>query len=44
MDTKGALTYNLQNLNGKLITSTFQTNAGTSDVYVMMLSFRYGFN
>jgi carboxypeptidase family protein len=43
-DANGALTYNLQNLNGKLITSTFQTNAGTSDVYVMMLSFRYGFN
>ena len=43
-DANGALTYNLQNLSGKLITNTFQTNAGTSDVYVMMLSFRYGFN
>ena len=44
IDANGALTYNLATLNGNLVTSPFQTNAGTSDVYVMMLSFRYGFN
>jgi hypothetical protein len=43
-DASGALTYNLQNLSGTLITSPFQTSAGTSDVYTMMLSFRYSFN
>jgi carboxypeptidase family protein len=43
-DTQGRLTYNLQTLNGLLITSPLQTAAGLSDVYVMMLSFRYTFN
>jgi hypothetical protein len=47
-DSSGRLTYNLQTLNGNLITSTRQTSAnlsttGASDVYVMMLSFRYTF-
>jgi hypothetical protein len=42
-DAQGRLTYNLQTVNGNLITSPLQTSAGTSDVYVMMLSFRYTF-
>src|SRR5205823_7978022 len=42
-DAQGRLTYNLQTLNGNLITSPLQTNAGINDVYVMMLSFRYTF-
>jgi hypothetical protein len=40
----GKLTYTMQVLNGQLLTTPYQTNAGISDVYVMMLSFRYGFN
>jgi hypothetical protein len=43
-DAQGRLTYNLQTANGNLLTSPWQTNAGISDVYVMMLSFRYQFN
>ncbi|HEY2150464.1 MAG TPA: carboxypeptidase regulatory-like domain-containing protein [Vicinamibacterales bacterium] len=47
-DSAGRLTYNLQTVNGNLITSPRQTSAnlsttGASDVYVMMLSFRYTF-
>ncbi len=42
-DANGALTYNLQTLSGNLITSPIQTSAGTNDVYVAMLSFRYTF-
>jgi hypothetical protein len=44
VDAQGRLTYNLQTLSGNLITSPLQTSAGINDVYVMMLSFRYGFN
>src|ERR1043166_4110583 len=44
LDAQGRLTYNLQTANGQLLTSPWQTNAGISDVYVMMLSFRYQFN
>ncbi len=44
VDTQGRLTYNLQTLSGALLTTPWQTNAGISDVYVMMLSFRYTFN
>ena len=44
VDANGALTYNMQTLNGKLLTTPWQTTAGINDVYVMMLSFRYGFN
>ena len=43
-DPQGRLTYNLQTLSGKLLTTPFQTVASVSDVYVMMLSFRYTFN
>jgi hypothetical protein len=42
-DASGRLTYNLQTFNGALITTPLQTTAGISDVYVMMLSFRYTF-
>ena len=42
-DATGKLSYNLQNLSGNLITTPLQTTAGISDVYVMMLSFRYTF-
>jgi len=44
VDPQGRLTYNLQTLNGNLLTTPLQTSAGISDVYVMMLSFRYTFN
>src|SRR5262249_61134927 len=43
-DANGALTYNLQTLNGNLLTSPYQTSATISDVYGLLLSFRYGFN
>jgi hypothetical protein len=46
-DASGALiyTYNPATvLNGNLLTTPLQTSAGINDVYVMMLSFRYGFN
>jgi archaellum component FlaG (FlaF/FlaG flagellin family) len=46
----GKLMYNLQTLNGNLITTPLQTSASiasisgqASDVYIMMLSFRYTF-
>ena len=46
-DAQGRLTYNLQTASGNLITSPLQTSAilaaARSDVYVMMLSFRYTF-
>jgi hypothetical protein len=34
----------MQSASGVLLTTPWQTNAGISDVYVMMLSFRYMFN
>jgi hypothetical protein len=47
-DANGALSYRLQLNSGNYITNPYQTTANltqfTSDVYVMMLSFRYGFN
>ncbi len=43
-DATGALTYRMQLLNGNPIATSYQTNAGIADVYVMMLSFRYTFN
>jgi hypothetical protein len=42
-DSQGRLTYNLQNASGNLLTSPYQTSANLSDVYVMMLTFRYTF-
>jgi hypothetical protein len=50
VDTNGRLTYNLQTLSGNLLTNALQTSANiasipsqASDVYIMMLSFRYTF-
>ncbi len=47
VDSQGALTYNLATVTTAsgpaLISNTFKTTAGISDVYVMMLSFRYTF-
>ena len=43
-DANGALTYRMQLLNGNPIGTSYQTNAGIADVFVMMLSFRYTFN
>jgi len=49
-DASGRLSYNLQTLSGNLITSSLQTSANiasipsqASDVYIIMLSFRYTF-
>jgi archaellum component FlaG (FlaF/FlaG flagellin family) len=47
-DPTGKLSYNLQTANGNLLTTPLQTSAaisttGASDVYIMMLSFRYTF-
>jgi hypothetical protein len=49
-DANGRLSYNLQTLSGNLITNPLQTSANiasipslASDVYIMMLSFRYTF-
>jgi hypothetical protein len=49
-DASGRLTYYMQTLNGNLITNARQTSAtlastssSPSDVYIMMLSFRYTF-
>ena len=43
-DANGAVSYRLAVVNGALPTTTFQTTAGTADVYTMMVSFRYTFN
>lgn len=42
-DSSGRLTYNLQNNSGILLTSPYQNSANLTDVYVMMLTFRYTF-
>jgi hypothetical protein len=47
IDAQGRATYRLATVSTAsgpaLVSKTFQTNAGISDVYVMMLSFRYTF-
>jgi hypothetical protein len=46
-DANGALAYTYNPatvVGGNLLTTPWQTSAGISDVYVMMLSFRYSFN
>jgi hypothetical protein len=40
----GALTYQMQTLNGQLLTTPYQNGTSLSDVYTIMLSFRYQFN
>ena len=44
VDANGALTYRMQLLSGNYITQSHQSTAGLSDVYTMMLSFRYRFD
>ena len=44
VDANGALNYRLQVVNGALISKSYESTAGLSDVYQFMLSFRYTFN
>jgi hypothetical protein len=44
MDANGALTYRLALVNGNYITNTWKSSGTITDVYVMMVSFRYQFN
>ena len=44
VDANGALAYRLRAFGTSLISSTFQSNANTSDTYRMQLGFRYRFN
>ena len=44
VDAAGRPTYRLALFNGDLVRQSFQRNAGFSDVYSFMLSFRYSFN
>ena len=45
VDATGALTYNMQTISpGVLLTTPLQNATSLSDVYTMMLSFRYTFN
>ena len=44
VDANGAVAYRLALVNGAFPTTTFQTTTFSSDVYTMMLSFRYNFN
>ncbi len=43
-DASGALQYRLRTSGGELLNKTFQTNAGTFDVYRIQLGVRYFFN
>jgi hypothetical protein len=42
-DAQGRATYRMVVVNNELLTHSLQTNTGLSDVYTMMLSFRYTF-
>jgi Carboxypeptidase regulatory-like domain len=42
-DAQGRLSYRMQTFSGDLIRTPLQRSAGISDVYTMMLSFRYSF-
>jgi hypothetical protein len=44
VDANGALSYRMQVLNGALVSKTYESTAGLTDVYQFMLSFRYSFN
>jgi hypothetical protein len=44
VDAQGRATYRLAVVNNELLTRSFETTAGSSDVWSMMLSFRYTFN
>jgi hypothetical protein len=43
-DAQGRVSYRMATVNNQLVTKTFQTASGLSDVYQFMLSFRYSFN
>lgn len=43
-DANGRLSYRMALFNGQLVNSTYQPTTGLSDVYQIMLSFRYAFN
>jgi len=43
-DAQGRASYRMATVNNQLVTKTFQTASGLSDVYQFMLSFRYSFN
>ena len=43
-DAQGRVSYRMAVVNGQLVTKSFQTSSGLSDVYQFMLSFRYSFN
>jgi hypothetical protein len=44
VDSQNRATYRLATVNNELIKQTFQTSAGTTDVWQLMLSLRYSFN
>jgi hypothetical protein len=44
VDAQGRVNYRLATANGQLVTKTFQSQTGLSDVYQFMISFRYSFN
>jgi hypothetical protein len=44
VNANNTLTYRMALVNNALPTTTFQTTTFSSDVYTMMLSFRYNFN
>ena len=43
-DAQGRASYRMQVVNNQLVTKSFQTTSGLSDVYQFLLSFRYTFN
>jgi hypothetical protein len=44
VDAQGRLSYRMQVVNNQLVSRTFESTSGISDVYQFMLSFRYTFN
>ena len=44
VDAQGRANYRLALASGQLVTKTFQSQTGLSDVYQFLLSFRYSFN
>ncbi|NOT26644.1 MAG: TonB-dependent receptor [Acidobacteria bacterium] len=44
VDAQGRPTYRLATASGQLVSKTFQSQTGLSDVYQFLLSFRYSFN
>jgi hypothetical protein len=44
VDAQGRATYRLAVVNNELLTRSFETTAGSSDVWSMLISFRYTFN